>query len=354
MRAKELREEARNCLQGKWGKAIVISLIYTAITFVIVLLANYISSIFNIATLIIAPPLTYGLAYSYYHLKNGEEVSYADLLKVGFANFGRSWAITWEIFKKCWWCILLAIIPVIIMFVLIGSLIFGASTSILVKTYNSSYYYDTSSSYTDYLDNYYKYDYNYNYNYDYDYDYDDYLDDYYNSYNYGKYSNSLNENTFLDGMSTIAVIGIFVMLILYIVIAILTTIRMLLYTLSFYIAVAKDGISPKDAVQESARLMKGNRGKYFCLILSFFGWALLLGLITGIINLLRIEILTEISSQIGAIILAPYIAFSVIAFYQNLDRNNNIGMQNSKKYCTNCGQENKIDAMFCTNCGNKF
>lgn len=352
MRAKELREEARNCLQGKWGKAIVISLIYTAITFVIVLLANYISSIFNIATLIIAPPLTYGLAYSYYHLKNGEEVSYADLLKVGFANFGRSWAITWEIFKKCWWCILLAIIPVIIMFVLIGSLIFGASTSILGKTYNSSYYYDTSSSYTDYLDNYYKYDYNYNYNYDYD--YDDYLDDYYNSYNYGKYSNSLNENTFLAGMSTITLIGIFVMFILYIVIAILTTIRMLLYTLSFYIAVAKDGISPKDAVQESARLMKGNRGKYFCLILSFFGWALLLGLIAGIINLLRIEILTEISSQIGAIILTPYIAFSVIAFYQNLDRNNNIGMQNSKKYCTNCGQENKIDAMFCTNCGNKF
>lgn len=107
MRAKELREEARNCLQGKWGKAIAISIIYTMITFAISLLATHVHPILGIITTVITPAIAYGIAHSYYHLKNGEEVGYFDFLKVSFLNFGRGWGIAWQIFLKVWWIIFL-------------------------------------------------------------------------------------------------------------------------------------------------------------------------------------------------------------------------------------------------------
>lgn len=189
--------------------------------------------------------------------------------------------------------------------------------------------------------------------------------------------------------------------IIYIVVLILVTIRMLLYTFAYYIAVAKENISTKEAVNESARLMKGNRGRYVCLILSFIGWALLLGLVSSLVGILKVDILTDLATLLPSAILAPYIAFATIALYQDIERSNNITntqnyayvsgnnstmnsqniqtqngyqintgsvltqngyqvnsenttLQNDKKYCSKCGTENKNDAIFCTNCGNKF
>ena len=83
-------------------------------------------------------------------------------------------------------------------------------------------------------------------------------------------------------------------------------IRGLLYSLANYIAIDRPEISTKDAVEESARLMKGNRGKYFILSLSFIGWAILCVFTLGI----------------GSLWLTPYITFSEIVFYEMLKGKN--------------------------------
>ena len=61
-------------------------------------------------------------------------------------------------------------------------------------------------------------------------------------------------------------------------------------------------LSSKEVVEESEKLMTGNRGKYFVLQLSFIGWAILACLTFGI----------------GFLWLTPYITISTICFYEAL------------------------------------
>ncbi len=57
----------------------------------------------------------------------------------------------------------------------------------------------------------------------------------------------------------------------------------------------------KQIVEESERIMKGQRGKYFGLHLSFIGWGLLAILTLGI----------------GTLFLTPYVQFATIVFYED-------------------------------------
>lgn len=379
MKAKDFRKEARESLRGKWQIALIISLIYTAIIFAINLLSTYVNGIFGIAILVITPPLAYGTAYAYFHLKNGENVGYADFLKVGFSNFGKSWKITWEIIKKCWWCILLIIIPIIILIVGLGSIIYNNVSGISSYPYNSSYsYYDYNYDDYDYLDDYYDSSSSYS---DYTDSYEEYLDNYYDRNN-DSYSSRQNVLKLISGMAAGTIIVSVLVMLGYITIAVLVTIKMMLYVLSYYIAVSNENLTPKEAVLESERLMRGNRGRYFCLVLSFIGWSFLAGLASGIVSISGITILSSIVAEVGVILLTPYMTFSIIAFYQELSRNNNnIGgnqtvsyatsgnnvnieynntynvpanNEDSTKKCPNCGAINKLDSAYCINCGSKF
>lgn len=306
MNARELRQEARECLNGKWQKAIVISLIYAAIMFVLAILVSKVP-IFNIIEIIIAPALTYGLAHSYYHLKKGDEVGYVDFLTVGFKNFGRSWKITWEVIKKMWWCILIAMIPLVIMIVLMGGAIvaaLGSTGMVSTKAYKSGYYYDTTSPYARS-----------------------------SNYNYGSnYSSRYSDEdaklvaSALESVSVGAVIGAVIAFIVYAVIMVFVAIRGLLYVLAYYIAAIKEDADPKDTVAESETLMKGNRGRYFCLMLSFFGWYFLVGLVSGIFTGFGLEVIGTILAQAGIALLAPYTAFAVLAFYKNIARERNVSI----------------------------
>lgn len=71
------------------------------------------------------------------------------------------------------------------------------------------------------------------------------------------------------------------------------------YSMSFYILADNPDIGIMEALNESKRLMKGNKWKYFCLNLSFIGWGLLSSLTLGI----------------GFLWLMPYIEVSIVAFY---------------------------------------
>ena len=83
------------------------------------------------------------------------------------------------------------------------------------------------------------------------------------------------------------------------------------YSFSNVIAIENPEITPIVAVNESKKLMKGNRCKLFLLQLSFIGWAILAILTFGI----------------GMLWLMPYIEFANIAFYKHLANENSNPIQ---------------------------
>lgn len=72
------------------------------------------------------------------------------------------------------------------------------------------------------------------------------------------------------------------------------------YSLAFYILADNPGIGIMDAINESKRMMRGNKWKLFCLELSFIGWAILSVLTIGI----------------GYLWLMPYKTASTVGFYE--------------------------------------
>lgn len=94
------------------------------------------------------------------------------------------------------------------------------------------------------------------------------------------------------------VMSVFVILwsLLLIVPGIIAALR---YSMSFYVLADNPDIKILDAINESKRIMNGNKWKFFCLNLTFIGWGLLCILTCGI----------------GYLWLAPYMEVSFIAFY---------------------------------------
>jgi uncharacterized membrane protein len=82
-------------------------------------------------------------------------------------------------------------------------------------------------------------------------------------------------------------------------------IKSLSYSMAFFILYDNPEMKPRQALKESCRMMKGHRGKLFCLVFSFIGWLLL-----GVLTL-----------GIGWLWLRPYVYMSVANFYENLKAN---------------------------------
>ena len=74
------------------------------------------------------------------------------------------------------------------------------------------------------------------------------------------------------------------------------------YAMSFYALVDNPELRAADALRESARMMKGNKWNFFCLNLSFIGWAFL----------------CLFSCGIGSFILAPYTGQAQAVFYHHV------------------------------------
>ncbi len=78
-----------------------------------------------------------------------------------------------------------------------------------------------------------------------------------------------------------------------------------------FIAVDNPNMRPVDCVNKSAELMNGNKGRLFCLFISFIGWYLLAGL------LCIIPFVNVIIPFIMGIVLSPYVQMAFIVFYEN-------------------------------------
>lgn len=208
----DIRKSARECLSGRWGKSVLITLIFMAFEFVLGFISSlieniaFLSFIFNIATIVISIPISYGLIISFMKLKRGENVECYEFFTFGFSNFARSWKVAGNMLLKMWLPILLYVVAI---FVLVFAVAFGAVAS------------------------------------------------------------SMSGSTTFVVIATIIGIGLVIASFVYLFITALS------YSLSYIVAFDNESMTEKETVLESKKLMTGNRGKLVLLQLSFIGWAIL-------------------------------------------------------------------------------
>lgn len=231
----QIRANARESLQGKWGKAALLTLVYGVITFAISFVLNLIPVVGSIILLVIELPISYGLLVSFMKLKRNEEVGYTDFLSLGFSSFGKAWGVFGNMILKM-------IIPLAILVVSIVIIAIGFSGSIIGTITDSS--------------------------------------------------------SAAIGFSGMGIIG----LIAYLVSLIYIIVKGLLYSLSYYILNDNENMSGKEIVEESARLMRGNRWRFFWLPITFIGWIILSGFTLGI----------------GMLWVMPYMMVAYVCFYEDL------------------------------------
>lgn len=235
----DIRKSARESLNGKWGKGVLITLIFMAFEFVLGFISSlvediaFLGFIFNIATIVISIPISFGIIISFMKLKRGEDVQCYEFFTLGFSNFARSWKIAGNMLLKMWLPILLYVLAT---FALVFAITFGMVASAMAKS------------------------------------------------------------SIFVIIASILGIALFIASFVYLFITALS------YSLSYMIAFDNETMEGKEVVEESKKLMTGNRGRLVLLQLSFIGWA----------------ILSIFTLYIGLLWLVPYIQVAVICFYEVL------------------------------------
>lgn len=139
MTASEIRTQARKCLEGKWGKAALLTLSFIAILWIISFIIGivnkipFLSILINIAWLVISTPISYGLLAVFIKLKrSNNQIGYIDFLKIAFANIGNVWKVIGNILLKILPLIIGIIVGIFILSFGIASLVFTTSYAFLI------------------------------------------------------------------------------------------------------------------------------------------------------------------------------------------------------------------------------
>lgn len=252
--ASETRKQARESLKGKWGVVVLITLIFLGYSFLVGLLSAipFLGFLVSIAAIVIDIPIIYGFMMTMMKLKRGESVGYFDFFKDGFTNFKRAWCLTGRLLLKMIAPLILIIVAIIIMVV---SIIASLATAFAVGI-------STSTS---------------------------------------------TLGGAIVGVSALTIIAYIVVLAAYIWLFV----KSLSYGLGIYLAIDNPTMKPLDCFNKSKELMDGNKGRLFCLYLSFIGWIALAVVVS------LIPFIGWIAAIAGTIVLTPYIGFASIVFYEN-------------------------------------
>lgn len=313
MIATNIRQEARNFLNGKWGTGALIVLCYFLVQFGIGFLQSSFSKnsslsiIISIADLVISVPLTFGFLISFLRLKRGESVKPFDFLTSGFSLFGRAWSVTFSMLLKVILPLVLIIVSMLLIFG-VGFAMISSSNGILTAASSSR----SKANYETQLEEaqlalasakatYYENSTSLNYN-----AYQD-AKDKYEDLSKNKPQSVSTTSTNSNSPSAVFVILMILGFVLFIACMIFLYAKLLLYVLSYFIAYDQPNLSAKEVVINSKQLMKGNRGNLFVLFLSFIGWVFLCSFTFGI----------------GYLWLIPYMQLAFVCFYDNLIQANN-------------------------------
>ncbi|MBQ2835905.1 MAG: DUF975 family protein [Clostridia bacterium] len=246
MKLSEIRKEARGALTGKWGKGVCIVLAYLVIAFSIGFITglfgeeSVVGTILSIVELIITVPLSFGFALAFLKLKRNEDIKAFGFIDLAVDNFSKAWKIAGRTLLKMILPIIVLVV-VCLIYVLTNIYVFGGVIA-------------------------------------------------------GDLSLTLTEVEFAVQISIVIYFVLYIAAIIYMVSV------LLLYSLTTYIAYDNKEKTALEVVNESVKLMKGNRWKIILLELSFVGWAIL-----GIFTF-----------GIGYLWLFPYMVIAEICFYERL------------------------------------
>ena len=228
MKSSDFRKEARNKLDGKWGKAVGIMLCFMLISIVFEIIeknaADSIKAVVSLIEFVIDVPLSFGLISTFLKLYEEQETTPFGFFNDGLDNIGKSWGIAFYTFIKL---IVPFILMIVAIFIIIGGAIGGFAGLSSIFTMEAP-----------------------------------------------------NElvSTFSASFGLMAILGA----VLYLVAIIWLTCESYYYSLAMMIGAKNENLTSKECVEKSKELMKGNRAKYFWLQLSFIGWAILAVFTLGI------------------------------------------------------------------------
>lgn len=117
---------------------------------------------------------------------------------------------------------------------------------------------------------------------------------------------------------------------LYFIIFIGIALSAIPYALSSYILSDNKELKTKEIIMQSALLMENKKWNFISLILSFFGWILILSVVATIAGMLSFESMANYVQWFGMIFLMPYIIISISVFYEETLDSKEIIENNSK------------------------
>lgn len=279
MSIKDLKRKARELLKGKWGISLISVFLYTIILKIFPLIiaelpsnmfTKILSIISSVILFIFTPVLARGLTEVFYRIEKKEKVKIFDFVKYGLRSFKKFWKMTGlVIYKLSGYIVITAI--------LFGILLFFDGTKMLEYG-------------LEFLEN-------------------------------GTVSATITEESYV--LVTTVVITVLILL-MYV----LMVVKNMKYIFTTFIALDNHNYSTKEIFNKSEEMMKGNRGKYFVLILSFLGWYLLFALITGaiitVLNKYNLTLLSSFISGLEFVAITPYVKMSTMAMYEKMKNNKKI------------------------------
>ena len=235
----EIRKDARETLRGKWGKAVCIILVYVALSLIVGFVEGLIGKGKILYTIIDLAYLVISIPLSF-----GLVISFMKLKRdeeVSCFDFFKDGFSRFGKSWGIWFQTFIRLLLPIICFVLI--IILMAGLTIFAKASNGT--------------------------------------------------------TVANPMSPVISL---ISVVLYIATIVYVVSRALLYAIAYNIGYDNPELSSKACVLKSEALMKGNRGNYFLLELSFIGWAILACFTLGI----------------GFLWLLPYMQVATVCFYERV------------------------------------
>lgn len=267
MTLSEIRKNARESLTGKWGTAALLMLVYSLIEFGISIIYTILSYIPLLSFVAYAGLITISIPISF-----GLAICFIEIKRGNHVECIDYFKFGFSNFKK-YWCVTGNILKKIWLYLLLYFVLIFAT--VFIGTFVVAF-------------------------------------------------SVAMESTFIALFGCLLV---FILLAAFIAVAVLFVIKSYLYVLAPYIAWDNQDMSAKDIVEKSEELMKGHRGEYFLLSLSFIGWILLSMFTLGI----------------GLLWIIPYMEIAIVVFYENRLKENGEDIPSSNKTVSSDNEPEKLE-----------
>lgn len=235
----DIRKQAREALAGKWGKGALITLVYFAFEFVLGFISGKVEDIAFLSSIVSIATIVISVPIAY-----GLIISFMKLKRGEDVKCYEFFTLGFSNFARGWKIagntLLKMWLPILLYVLATIALVFATTFGIAASAVSSS--------------------------------------------------------------ASFVVIASIIGIALFIAAFIYLFITALSYSLVYLVAYDNEAMSVKEVVEESKKLMVGNRGKYVLLQLSFIGWA----------------ILSIFTLYIGLLWLVPYMQVAMVCFYEAL------------------------------------